>query len=113
MLGSLPKNDYFLNLCFSMLGNAILGLGIVLEIRSRCIPLSGEVHRVKKTLFQHENSKRCHARRIVLRVELSSFRLSVRGARRNNSFSFDGWVVCKIFCFSLFSIQFKKIECKR
>ena len=42
MLGSLPKNDYFLNLCFSMLGNAILGLGIVLEIRSRCIPLSGE-----------------------------------------------------------------------
>ena len=42
MLGSLPKNDYFLNFCFSMLGNAILGLGIVLEIRSRCIPLSGE-----------------------------------------------------------------------
>lgn len=42
-LTSLPlTSSYWISLLFSMLGNAILGLGIVLEIRSKSVPLSGE-----------------------------------------------------------------------
>lgn len=54
-LSALPlTSSYWISLLFSMIGNAILGLGIVLEIRSKSVPLSGEAFVLALSIVSHK-----------------------------------------------------------
>ena len=54
-LSALPlTSSYWISLLFSMFGNAIFGLGIVLEIRSKSVPLSGEAFVLALSIVSHK-----------------------------------------------------------